>query len=213
MASSLLQPIGRDAPEQVKRRRMLVENQSRALLQGVFQRGEAEDEAGQLGILLEDRQRFGGFGLALALDLRSPALAALASISAALRSASERMRCASASPSYWNRSASTFRSEVIRSNTDWLTFSGSCSRLMPRNSTSKPEVVGADLRPGCVARISCSMADEAGPIVGGGDEIGQRMPAHHGRLGVAQPLVQQRFRRRDRDRRCRRTAGRRPPGQ
>src|ERR1017187_4888418 len=70
MAGSLVQQVGRDAPEQVKGRRVLIEDENRALLERAFQRGEAEDEAGQFRILLEDRQRLGGLGLALAFDLR-----------------------------------------------------------------------------------------------------------------------------------------------
>src|ERR1035441_3188033 len=56
IAGSLLQQVGRDAPEQVKRRRLLIEYKHRALLQGAFQRIQAEDKAGKFGVLLEDGQ-------------------------------------------------------------------------------------------------------------------------------------------------------------
>ena len=56
--------------EQIKRRRALVENQGRFLVQRLLQRGNAQQKIRQLGILLEDRQRLGGLGLALAADAR-----------------------------------------------------------------------------------------------------------------------------------------------
>src|ERR1035441_8664246 len=43
MAGSLVQQVGRDAPEQVKGRRVLIEDENRALLERAFQRGEAEE--------------------------------------------------------------------------------------------------------------------------------------------------------------------------
>ena len=133
----LLQQVGRDAAEQVKRRRVLVEDEGRAVLQRALQRVEAEDEVGQLGVLLEDRQRLGRFGLAFAADLGGLAFGVGQQLGR-LAVGSERIFCASASPSYWDVSASTLRSEVMRSNTDWVTLSGSRSFLMPRNSISSP---------------------------------------------------------------------------
>ena len=65
MAGSWLEQVGRGAPEQVKRRRMLIKDKHRALLQRIFQGRQAEDEPGQVGVLLEDLQGLGGLRLAL----------------------------------------------------------------------------------------------------------------------------------------------------
>src|SRR5208282_6103347 len=66
--------IGRQAAEQVKRRRAFVENQSGFLVERLLQRVNAQEEICQLGILLKDRQHFGGLGLALAADARGVGL-------------------------------------------------------------------------------------------------------------------------------------------
>ena len=60
--------------EQIKRRRALVENQSRALVERLLQRVDAQQKIRQFGILLEDRQHLGGLGLALAADARGGGL-------------------------------------------------------------------------------------------------------------------------------------------
>ena len=60
--------------EQIKRRRALVKNQRRPLVERLLDRVNAQEEIRQLGIVLEDRQRFGGLGLALAADARGGGL-------------------------------------------------------------------------------------------------------------------------------------------
>ena len=117
---------------------LLIEHQGRALLERALQRVEPEQEAGQLGVLLEHRQRLRRLGLALALDLGRLRLARWPASPAPCGRLPSGSPAPRASPSYWKRSASTLRSEVIRSKTDWLTSRGSCRRLMPRNSTCRP---------------------------------------------------------------------------
>src|ERR1700722_9512386 len=56
--------------EEVKRRRALVENQRRLLIERLLQRSDAQKIIRQFGILLENWQRFGGLGLALGANTR-----------------------------------------------------------------------------------------------------------------------------------------------
>ena len=67
---SLARRIRRQIAEQIKRRRAFVENQRRLLVERLLQRVNAQQENRQLGILLEDRQRLGGLGLALGAQAR-----------------------------------------------------------------------------------------------------------------------------------------------
>jgi len=56
--------------EQIKRWRALVKNQSRALVERLLQRADAQQEILQFGIFLEDRQHPGGLGFAFATNAR-----------------------------------------------------------------------------------------------------------------------------------------------
>jgi hypothetical protein len=105
-------------------------------LSDCFDRVNAQQENRQFGILLEDRQRLRGLGLALA-GMRVAVAWALAMVSAACVGVGGgldflRLRFAGL---FRARLMSTCRSEVMRAKTVCVTLSGRPIFLKPRNSS------------------------------------------------------------------------------
>ena len=120
--------------EQIKRRRALVENQGRLLVERLLAARQCatgkppvRDSAGRSAASWRPRPR-------PRPRMRVAAACALAMVSAAWRSAADLIFCASASPSYCALLMSFCRSDFMRSNTVCVTLSGRPIFLKPRNS-------------------------------------------------------------------------------
>src|ERR1035438_33207 len=196
MAGSLVQQVGRDAPEQVKRRSVLIKDENRVLLQRAFQGGQPEDEAGQFRILLEDRQRFGGLSLALSFNLS---------------------RLPFGIGQHFRRLPLGVRTDPLRLRFAFILgavgehfplgghalehrLGDAFRQLQPLDAQEldfQAQVIGAELRLDGRQDLFLD-GNKTGPIISGRNKVRQRVLAHNRGLGVAQPLVQERLCRRNR---------------